>query len=77
MQIQHGITGNRYVLGTEAEVKYVCRNIDKSESSACYVERYGCWCARIKAKRHKRKLDNFTKENGYGSDDFFKQQSNK
>lgn len=56
MKIVHGITGNKYILGTLKEVQEVCFEIGKSEHSVQYVETHDCYVARVKSKKHKLRL---------------------
>lgn len=56
MNVKHGITGNKYILGTREEVENICDKIGKARSSIRYTEKYDCYVARIKSKKHKGEL---------------------
>ena len=55
-RIVHGITGNKYVLGSKEELENVCDVIGKAKSSIRYTEKYKCHVIRIKSKKHKDAL---------------------
>jgi len=62
MLIQHGITGNKHVLGTEEECIEACNYIGKAVSSIRFVKKYDAYCIRVKSKKHKSKLKEFEKK---------------
>lgn len=57
MEIKHGITGNYYITSPhKSQVVSICQYIDKAPSSIYWSDKYQCWCARVKCKKHKDNL---------------------
>ena len=56
MDIRHGITGNKYVLGTQEELQNICDRIGKSVTAIHVSDRYNCFVMRLKSKHHKQQL---------------------
>lgn len=63
MNIKRTFTGNKYILGSEEELKHICDTIQKSRSAIHFSERYNCYVMCIKSKNHKARLKELLNDN--------------
>lgn len=60
MKVQHGITGNMYIVcETKERLLEICDGISKSRNAVYWNKKYETYALRIKCRRHKEAVRQF------------------